>query len=73
MHGYENNLCVMEVEALSSYCKQADKTTSHLKHRICYTYVTGFAKTLHLRYAHNDKAQFSLPIDSFIHKLTNHH
>ena len=24
-------------------------------------------------YAHNDKAQFSLPIDSFINKLTNHH
>ena len=24
-------------------------------------------------YAHNDKAQFSLPFDSLIHKLTNHH
>ena len=24
-------------------------------------------------YTHNDKAQFLLPIDSFIYKLTNHH
>ena len=24
-------------------------------------------------YAHNYKAQFSLPIDGFINKLTNHH
>ena len=24
-------------------------------------------------YAHNDKAQFSLPMDSFIYKLTYHH
>ena len=40
-------------------------------------YVTGFSKTLLLyaetTYAHNDNAQFSLPINSIINKLTNHH
>ena len=30
MHGYENNICVMEPEALSSYSKQADKNILHL-------------------------------------------